>query len=60
MLRVEATKKITDIQTFDDLLIAGSKEDILKFLQTENLNSSKKKFRFDKMLYLLHDKDFFN
>ena len=31
-LRVEANKRITEIQTFQDLLKAGSKEDVLKYL----------------------------
>ena len=60
VLLVEATKRIIDIQSFDDLLAAGSNKDILKFLQTENLNSSKLNFRFESMLYLLKDKEFFS
>jgi hypothetical protein len=59
VLKVESNKRITSIQTFQDLLAAGSKDDVLEFLRTENLTSRKKNFSFRNLLYLLEDKDFF-
>lgn len=58
-LRVVDHKKITQVSNFDDLLLAGSQNDVLDFLRKENLYSDKKKFGFHKMCYLLKDKSFF-
>jgi len=41
-------------------LHAGSKQDVLNFLRTENLFSFKMNFSFHSMLYLLKDKQFFD
>ena len=41
------------------MLAAGSRDDVLEFLRTENLTSKKKNFSFRNLLYLLEDKDFF-
>jgi len=43
-----------------DLLLTGTKADVLNFLETEDLIGSDKKFSFYDMLYLLRDEDFFN
>jgi hypothetical protein len=42
------------------LLLTGTKEDVLKFLETEVLVGSEKKFDSADMLYLLKDKEFFH
>lgn len=47
------------MQSFDDLIAIGSKQDVLAFLQSENLNSAAKNFSFEKILHLLKDADFF-
>ena len=36
------SKRISKIESFEDILHAGSKQDVLNFLKTENLFSSKK------------------
>jgi hypothetical protein len=58
-MKVESTKRILQVKTFDDLLETGSNQEILGYLRTENLNDNKKNFKFSSMLYLLKDKDFF-
>ena len=58
-MKVESTKRILQVKTFDDLLETGSNQEILDYLRTENLNDKKKNFKFSSMLYLLKDKDFF-
>ena len=58
-LQVESTKRVVHIESFDDLLVAGTKDQVLDFLKTENLFSSEKKFDFEKVCFLLKDKDFF-
>lgn len=58
-IKVVDQKKITQITNFDDLLLAGSQNDVLDFLRNENLYSGKKQFAFSKMCYLLKDKAFF-
>jgi hypothetical protein len=56
---VEKSRRITQIESFVDLLLTGTKEDVLKFLETEVLIGSEKKFNSADMLYLLKDKEFF-
>ena len=58
-MKVESTRRILQVKTFDDLLETGSNQEILDYLRTENLNDKKKNFKFSSMLYLLKDKDFF-
>lgn len=58
-IKVVDTKRISKIESFDDILHAGSKQDVLNFLKTENLYNTKMQFDFNKMLYLLKDKEFF-
>lgn len=41
------------------MLLTGTKADVLKFLETEVLIGSEKKFNSRDMLYLLKDKEFF-
>jgi hypothetical protein len=60
ILVVEKSRRITQIESFVDLLLTGSKADVLKFLETETLVGSDKKFRSADMLYLLKDKEFFS
>jgi len=58
-MTVVDSKKISKIQSFEDILHAGSKQDVLNFLRRENLFSFKMNFSFYSMLYLLKDKQFF-
>lgn len=58
-IKVVDSKRISKIESFDDILHAGTKQDVLNFLKTENLYNSKMNFDFSKMLYLLKDKEFF-
>ena len=58
-MAVVKSRRITKIESFDDLLIAGTQEDIINYLTNESLFSSKKGFSFYNMLYLLKDKNFF-
>jgi len=60
ILVVEKSRRITQIECFIDLLLTGTKEDVLKFLETEVLVGSEKKFNSADMLYLLKDKEFFH
>ena len=60
ILTVEKSRRITAIESFVDLLLTGTKEDVLKFLEEEVLIGSDKKFRTADMLYLLKDKEFFH
>jgi len=53
------SRKLTKIQSFQDLLHAGTKDDILNFLKSENLYSFKKNFSFHSILWLLKDRQFF-
>ena len=55
-IKVVDSKRINKINSFDDILHAGNKEDVLNFLKSENLYNSKMNFDFNKMLYLLKDK----
>ena len=57
---MEKSRRITKIESFVDLLLTGTKGDVLKFLETEVLIGSEKKFASRDMLYLLKDKDFFS
>ena len=59
-LVVVDSRRLTKIESFQDLLHAGTKDDILNFLKTENLYSQKKHFSFYSILWLLKDRDFFN
>jgi hypothetical protein len=59
-MTVVDSKRISKIESFDDILHAGSKQDVLNFIKTENLYNSKMNFAFSKMLYLLKDREFFN
>lgn len=43
---------------FDDLVQVGTQEQILDFLKTRNILIAEKGFRFDKIYYLLKEKDF--
>jgi hypothetical protein len=58
-IKVVDSKKITKISNFIDILHAGTKDDVLKFLKTENLYKCEKDFSFDSMAYLCKDKAFF-
>lgn len=40
-MKVESTKRILQVKTFDDLLETGSNQEILDYLRTENLNDKK-------------------
>jgi hypothetical protein len=59
-MQVVKSRRITKIETFNDLLIAGTQEEILNYLKTESLYSYKKGFSFTSMLYLLKEKTFFD
>lgn len=43
---------------FDDLVQVGTKEQILDFLRNKNVLSSEKGFSFDKIMFLMTEKDF--
>jgi len=58
-LLVVDSKRMNKIETFIDILHSGNRQDVLNFLRSENLYSSKKQFSFYSMLYLLKDKEFF-
>jgi len=57
ILNVEHSKTITSIKSFDDLLEAGTKEDILEFLSSKDL-VNEAGFSFNKIYFLMKDKDF--
>lgn len=59
-MQVVKSRRITKIETFNDLLIAGTQEEILNYLKTQSLYSYKKGFSFTSMLYLLKEKTFFD
>jgi hypothetical protein len=59
-IKVVDSKKLSKIESFQDILHAGSKQDVLDFLKTQNLYSYKKQFDFNSMLYLLKDRPFFD
>jgi len=59
ILNVEKSRRITKIESFVDLLLTGTKADILNFLENEILYGNEKKFDANDMLYLMKDKDFF-
>ena len=48
-----------EIKNFQDLLAEDLKDDVLKFLETENLLQGAKGFRFKDMMYLLKDREYF-
>ena len=52
----ERTK--SKLETIDEILTKGSKEDILNFVKTKNILNDKI-FRFDDIYYLLKDKQFY-
>ena len=56
---MEKSRRITQIESFVDLLLTGTKADVLNFLDQEVLVGSDKKFHTHDMLYLLRDKEFF-
>lgn len=58
-IAVVDSRQISKISSFADIIHTGSKQDVLTFLRTENLYSSKMNFDFGQMLYLLRDKAFF-
>lgn len=59
---IKVVKKFSENkkETFEDILFGGQKEDILEFLRTKNLLNYEKGFSFEKILYLLKDKAFYN
>ena len=59
-MKVVKSRKITKIENFDDLIQAGSNREILNFLRTENLKSSKKGFSIDQILFMLKDESIFS
>ena len=59
-MTVVKSRRITKIENFNDLLIAGTQQDILNYLANESLFSSKKGFSFYSICYLLKDREFFN
>mmetsp|Transcript_17445 Transcript_17445/g.12460 ORF Transcript_17445/g.12460 Transcript_17445/m.12460 type:complete len:278 (+) Transcript_17445:524-1357(+) len=60
-LKVLKTRKIDldKIESFDDLLAAGTKEDVFNYLKTKNLFNKKQGFKMSKILYLLKDEKSF-
>ena len=56
-ITVVNSRRLGKIESFLDIIHAGSKADILNYLKTKNLYKSD--FNCDYMLYLLKDKDFF-
>jgi hypothetical protein len=59
-IKVVDSKKLSKIESFQDILHAGSRQDVLDFLMTQNLYSYKQQFDFHSMLYLLKDRQFFD
>ena len=45
-MTIVKSRRITKIENFNDLLIAGTQQDILNYLANESLFSSKKGFSF--------------
>ena len=58
MFDVHNERVIKKLETIDQILAQGSKEDILDFLQTKNLHN-KDIFKFQNIYYLLKDKEFY-
>lgn len=52
--------KVTQSETFQDLVLIGDKPRILQFLTEENLFSKSKNFKIDDFLWMLKDKDFWS
>mmetsp|Transcript_39520 Transcript_39520/g.37988 ORF Transcript_39520/g.37988 Transcript_39520/m.37988 type:complete len:193 (-) Transcript_39520:1184-1762(-) len=46
-------------ETFKDIMVGGTKTDVLDFLKTHNLVKGEKGFTFQSMLWMLKDRDFF-
>lgn len=59
-MTVVKSRRITKIETFNDLLIAGTQQDILDYLTKESLFSTKKGFSFYSIGYLLKERQFFD
>lgn len=57
-LEVVSEIEIKEMNTINDILSSGQQEDILNFLRTQNLNN-KNIFSFDKIYWLLNNKDFY-
>ena len=58
-INVVDSLKLTKIDSFLDIIHAGTKDDVLNFLKTETLHWNNKEFEFEYMLFMLKDKDFF-
>ena len=60
VIQVVKKKKITVITSFDDVLAAGTKGDVLHFLKTKDLINGEQNFSFSKIYHLLQaDEGFF-
>lgn len=58
-LEVKATRSIKNLETFNDIIVNGSKDDILKFVKEKNILNSNI-FEFSKIYWLLReDKEFY-
>jgi len=61
-LNVVSKRKITadDVSelNFDDLVQVGTNEQILDYLRTRNILKNERGFSFDKIMYLMQDKSF--
>lgn len=55
---VKSERTITNLETIDEILSKGSKEDILNFIATKPLLNNKI-FRFSDIYYILKDRDFY-
>ena len=58
-LTVVKQRTIAKKETFNDILHSGNRADVLEFMQTHNLIKGEKGFQFQKILWMLKDKDFF-
>lgn len=58
-MTVAAKRSQRVIQSFLDVVLSGSKDAVLNFLEQEPLLSQPKKFSFSQLLFLLEDKEFF-
>lgn len=59
-MKVVDSKKIDKISSFVDVIHAGTQQQVLDFLRTENLHAGAKGFCWDDMLFMLRDRPFFD
>jgi hypothetical protein len=58
-LKVVKTLSVAKKETFRDILLTGTKDDVLEFLKKYNLLKAEKGFNVNDMLWMLKDKAFF-